>query len=82
MEIVNVWASIADFLNGDGLPIVHLGLQWVHSPETIWLSAHDTYEYLGEWYISMLIDFLNSSYAIDKEGHGDLIYYALGQSEF
>ena len=43
-------------------------------------SARDAYEYFGDWYVGMLVDFLNSSYAIDEEGHEDLVYFSVGQS--
>ena len=65
---------------GEGLAVVYIVLQWAHSAEVIWLSTCDAYDYLGDWYVGLLIDFVNSSYAIDDEGHEDLVYHALDQS--
>ena len=62
------------------MPMVYLGLQWDHTPEVLWLIAQDARQYLDDWYLTMLMDFLNSSYALDEEGHEDLIYHAVNQS--
>ena len=48
MRIVDVWASVSEFLLGDGLPVVYLALEWDHSPEVLWLSARDACQYLDD----------------------------------
>ena len=57
------------------MPIVYVGLEWDHSPEVMWLSALDANYYLDDWFIGMLIDFLDNSVVVDEE-MVDLVYEA------
>ena len=75
VRIVDIWVSVSDFLRGTGMPIVYVGLEWDHSPEVMWLSALDATYYLDDWFIGMLIDFLDNSVVVDEE-MVDLVYEA------
>ena len=53
---------------------------WDQTPEILWMSMQDLRHYLDDWYIIMLMEFLHSRYAVDEEGHEDLIYQIANQS--
>ena len=67
VQIVDIWASVSDFLRGNGMPVIYLGLQWDHSDELIWLSASDARYYLDDWLIGMLLEFLDTNEFVDEE---------------
>ena len=48
VRIVDIWASVLDFLWGNGMPVMYLSILWDHSDEPIWLSALDASYYLDD----------------------------------
>ena len=49
-------------------------------PEIVWFSTQDAREYLDDWFVGILIEFVNSSYAVDEEAVENLIHQAADQS--
>ena len=57
IRITDIRASIADYTQGHGRPIVELCLSWTRQTEPMWLTADEATAYLEDWLPDLLEEF-------------------------
>ena len=60
IRITDIRASIANYVQGQGRPVVELCLSWVRQAEPMWLTADEATAYLEDWLPDMLEEFMET----------------------
>ena len=60
IRITDIRASVADYVQGQGRPVVELCLSWVRQAEPMWLTADEATAYLEDWLPDMLDEFIET----------------------